>query len=585
MRQPLYLRLRPFLRRELRARLVSAAVAVFVLCGLSWLGVSALTKIDSREAHELRVALRIESAWSVCGEPGGPLCSYEDREQARIDAKHEHERRLRLGVLDELARRIAHANGQLEEAAALVTASKLNPRNGALQGDTIALRNALSSAAVDLRPAPLTPVEGRRERLLWALDVAMPDIPGDCRDIDFDGIGWVGGCDLTRAGNPEVRTDQRRLVLEQIALERSTLDTLRMRIGALRGRETGDTDVDASTANRVELVGDLLPSREISNDYSDKMAIASWLAVGTGNDALDDDGTSSLVAVARTSGIADVGGDLSTIARAHVADLNRLVQDPGAAGWAGGWLLDGIEQVGITKPSVRYRSPVSVGTQVRLFATVLMLLGTLMLVVVGPIVTATTTAREREAGTLPVLRMTGLSAGDIAMAMTIGPNVFALVAGISLVVFAAGLLAATAGLTATLSLLAIVVVFSAATHLTAIGLGDALGQRVNAMVVGGLLGLGVLVPGLIGATMVVGDMATTGLLLGPLPATLGSIVSVSGLPYARMLSATSASLASQMLVFAVAAQAMLGVLCLLSWRRRVEQPWAPLFRPLEGAIL
>jgi hypothetical protein len=32
-------------------------------------------------------------------------------------------------------------------------------------------------------------------------------------------------------------------------------------------------------------------------------------------------------------------------------------------------------------------------------------------------------------------------------------------------------------------------------------------------------------------------------------------------------------------------QTLLGALCLLSWRRRVEQAWAPLFRPIEGAVL
>jgi ABC-type Na+ efflux pump permease subunit len=591
MRQPLYLRLRPFLRRELRARLVSAVVTVFVLCGLTWLGVSALTKIDSREAHDLRVAIGMEGPWTVCGQPGGPLCSYEDREQARIDAKHEHERRLRLAVLDEMERRIAHAKDRLDEATEIVGEAKLNPRSGALQGDTVALRQALSAAAVDLRPAPLTSVEGRRERLLWALDVAMPEIPGDCRDIDFDGIGWVGGCDLTRDGAPANRIDQRRLVLEQIALERNALTTLGKRIDALQARDhladadRGNGQLEDDTTSRVELVADLVPAREITSDYQEKMAVAAWLAVGSGEEAYDEDGTSSLVAVARTSGLADVGEDLDAVANAYIVDLARLVQDPGAAGWQGGWLLEGAERVAISKPSVRYRSPITTGTQVRLFASLLMLLGAIMLVVVGPTVTATTTAREREAGTLPVLRMTGLSAGDIAMAMTIGPNVFALVAGGALVLVAATMLAATAGVMTTLSLLGIVLALSAATHLTAIGLGDALGQRVNAMVVGGLLGLGVLVPGLIGATMVVGDMAATGLLLGPLPATIGSIVSATGLPYARMLSVTSSSLAQQMLVFSMVAQGMLGLMCLLSWRRRVEQPWAPLFRPIEGALL
>src|SRR5262249_16333073 len=153
----------------------------------------------------------------------------------------------------------------------------------------------------------------------------------------------------------------------------------------------------------------------------------------------------------------------------------------------------------------RYRSPVSTDVRMQLLGSVMMLLGAILLIVVGPTVTATTTAREREAGTLPVLRMTGLSAGDLAMAMTIGPNVFALVAGLGLVTLAGGLLAATAGFVATATLMVVLLALSAATHLTAIGLGDALGQRVNAMVVGGLLGLGVLLPGAIGTVMIAGD--------------------------------------------------------------------------------
>ena len=55
MRQSLILRLRPFLRRDLRTKMLSAIVTVLVLSGLSWLGISALTQIDSREAHGLRI--------------------------------------------------------------------------------------------------------------------------------------------------------------------------------------------------------------------------------------------------------------------------------------------------------------------------------------------------------------------------------------------------------------------------------------------------------------------------------------------------------------------------------------------------
>lgn len=587
MRQPLYLRLRPFLRRELRTKLVSAVVTVLVLTGLSWLGISALTQIDSREAHGLRVSTGIESAWAVCGAPGGPACSYEDREQARVDAKFAQERRLRLAILDELDRRIEHGLAKLDEATKLVGDAKLNPRNGALQGDTIALRMALSSAAVDLRPAPLTSIEGRRDRLVWPLEVSMPDIPGDCRAIDFDGIGWIGGCDLTRDGVPQPRIDQRRMVLESIGVERATLQELRTRVEKIRSRESDPEDLGTGVGSRVELVTDLLPARDVPADYAERMAVAGWLAVQTGDDdLLDDDGSTTLIGAARKSGMPDVGTDLSALAHHQVADLARAVQDAGASVWYGAWLLDGAERIAITKPSVRYRSPVSTDVRLQLLGSVLMLLGSILLIVVGPTVTATTTAREREAGTLPVLRMTGLSAGDLAMAMTIGPNVFALVAGIAMVAIAGVLLAITAGFVATATLLVVLVALSAATHLTAIGLGDALGQRVNAMVVGGLLGLGVLLPGAIGSVMVVGDMASTGLLLGPLPAVLSSTVSLSGLPYAQLLSSPAATeMSHPMLVYAIAAQMMLGVLCLLSWRRRVEQPWAPLFRPLEGAIL
>src|SRR5690606_16688453 len=125
-----------------------------------------------------------------------------------------------------------------------------------------------------------------------------------------------------------------------------------------------------------------------------------------------------------------------------------------------------------------------------------------------------------------------------------------------------------------------------ATHLTAIGLGDALGQRVNAMVVGGLLGLGVLAPGLVGSVMVVGDMAATGLLLGPLPGVVGESVRMSGLPFVSLLGPHDpSSMGATMLGYTVVVQTLLGGLCLLSWRRRVEQAWAPLFRPVEGAVL
>ena len=45
------------------------------------------------------------------------------------------------------------------------------------------------------------------------------------------------------------------------------------------------------------------------------------------------------------------------------------------------------------------------------------------------------------------------------------------------------------------------------------------------------------------------------------------------------------TLGMTLLGYALLTQALLAGICLLSWRRRVEQAWAPLFRPLEGVAL
>ncbi|HET6585144.1 MAG TPA: hypothetical protein VFG69_16920 [Nannocystaceae bacterium] len=358
MRQSLILRLRPFLRRDLRTKLVSAVVTVLVLTGLAWLGVSALTKIDSREAHGLRIAMGIESAWAVCGGPDQPACAYEDREQARVDAKFSYERRVRLAVLDELDRRIAHGLAQLDEATELVEAAKTDKRNGALQGDTVALRAALAGAVVDLRPALTTAADGRRDRLVWPLSVQLPDIPANCRDIDFDGIGWVGGCDLTANGEPN-QIDQRRMVLEQIGIERATLLSVQEQTERLRARDgAADADLDSAADDRVDLVADHVPGREIPSDYDERMAIAGWLAAQPQDFDSFDIAQSNLVEAARKSGIPDVGEALGSLARHHVEDLARAVQDSGAPIWHGGWILDHAERIAIAKPSERYRSPV-----------------------------------------------------------------------------------------------------------------------------------------------------------------------------------------------------------------------------------
>lgn len=594
MRHPVYLRLRPFLRRDLRARLTSALVSIFVLTALTWLGVSALSKIDSREAHQLRVDVGLEDAWAVCGGPSSPDCSYEDREQAVVDRKFAHEQRLRLTVLDELEARTQLGLERLDEAAALAEVATTSPRTGVLEGDNVALEVALVQSVVDLRPAPVASVEARRERLLWPLRVLE-----ECDDAAFDGLGWVGCVKVadhwrSDLGSPNMRT----ALLKQIELERVTLVELQDTIERLRKRERNVVEREDGVVSRTELVGRVVPTAgDLPSDYPERLDLAAWLAVRppaaatAGWDLFDaqqdvDLMTSSVHHAAAASGLPEVPVELSLLARHHVEDLHKMVLDPSAELWYGAWTEPELQNAAIYKPTERYRSPITASQRWQIAGTVLLLLAGVMLVVVGPVVTATTTAREREAGTLPVLRMTGLSAIDLALAMTIGPNVFALVAGLGLLALALPMLAFTAGPVALLLPVGALVILSAATHLTAIGLGDALGQRVNAMVVGGLLAMGLLGPGLVGAVAVVGDMAATGYLLGPLPATFGLGVGLSGLPFAQHVAAGGSSeMGCTILGYTMVVQTLLGALCLLSWRRRVEQAWAPLFRPLEGAVL
>jgi hypothetical protein len=600
MRQPLATRLRPFLRRDLRARFVSAIVAVLVLTGLTWLGVSALTKIDSAEAHQLRVELGLESPWAVCGGPRQGACNYDDRQQERVDQRFGYERRLRLVVLDELLARTEIAQAQLDSAQEMLDAMTVDAATGTLQGDTAALRDALGEAIVDLTPAQVEDAGLRRARLMAAFEQAPTEDQArrwGCDDVvDFDGIGWVGACKGADVGHMATQLDvQRSRLRAQIDAERDTLRAVAGQITDLRVRDAAAAAAEA-TEDRVALVQEIAPQGpESPSEFTHRLDVATWLGVqahatwlseGLGEeDALEREAAlmNSPASVLVADSMPLVSGGLASMARHHLDDLHALVTDPHAELWHDGWSDPDAAAARIIRPFDRYRSPVDSGTRWRLFGTVAFLLAGVMLVVVGPVVTATTTAREREAGTLPVLRMTGLSAGDLALAMTVGPNVFAIVTGGALLVMAVPILVLTAGFGAVVQPLGLLLALSAATHLTAIGLGDALGQRVNAMVVGGLLGLGVLGPGLIGSMMVVGDMAATGLLLGPLPAVAAGTAELSGVPFGAMT--MSGALGDTMLGYTVVAQGLLGGLCLLSWRRRVEQAWSPLFRPLEGAAL
>lgn len=581
MRQPLSSRLRPFLRRDLRARLVTAAAAVFILMGLAWLGISALTKIDSAEAHGLRVELGVEHPWAVCGAPGKPRCNYDDRAQESIDKAFVRERRVRRAILDELSARVAMATGRLDEAEEILGEMETDARTGALQGDTIALRDALSDAIVDLSPAPVADVRLRRERLLGPFDhgsVRVRALEGKAGFVD----DW---------GGPSGVTPMADRVLAQVQAERDRLGELERTLSRLRGRD-GSVEIDDAGNDRVDLVTELVPrGNELPADRTRRLEVAGWLSVRAHvdwlasdaalarNDALITNPPSAMV----IETMPEVSAQLSRMARYELDELHEAITNPEAELWHGGWYEARAQRRPIHKGAIRYRSPVEDGVRWQMLGAVAFLFAGIMLLVVGPVVTATTTAREREAGTLPVLRMTGLSAGDLALAMAIGPNVFALVSGGALLLIATAILSLTAGPTALAVPLMLLLALSAATHLTAIGLGDALGQRVNAMVVGGLLALGVLGPGLVGAVMVVGDMASTGLMLGPIPAVAGSTAALAGLPFGKLV--LGGDLGEAILGYAVVTQALLGGLCLLSWRRRVEQAWAPLFRPLEGALL
>lgn len=590
-------RLRPFLRRDLRARLTSAAVAVSVLFGLSWLGVSALGRIDSQEAHQLRVDLGLEAPFAVCGGASQPECSYDDRAQAKVDREFAHARMMRRAVLGELGDRVDLAIDRLEEATALVEAAKTSERTGVIQGDTVALEVALLQSVVDLRPAQIASVEARRARLLHPLRVIE-----ECDTQEFDRGGWLGctsASDAWRQGG--AASDMRTALLKQLELERVTLTELGDDIEVLLDRDAlpaeAPEDTDAKRVSRSELTASVLPNSGDIEDYTERLELAAWLAVRPpasalhGWDLFDAEADADLMSssvhhAAAASGLRTVDDRLATAAVVHTEELRELTFQPGHPMWQGAWTDPVWAAEPITKASERYRSPLSGAQQWQIIGTVLFLLAGVMLVVVGPVVTATTTAREREAGTLPVLRMTGMSASDLAVAMTVGPNVFALVAGGGLLALALPMLLLTVGPAALLVPVGALLAFSAATHLTAIGLGDALGQRVNAMVVGGLLALGLMGPGLVGATMVVGDMAATGFLLGPLPLTLASGLGLSGMPFAAdAATGGSSDLGPTIAGYAVVIQAMFGLLCLMSWRRRVEQPWAPLFRPFEGALL
>nr|MCH9680185.1 hypothetical protein [Deltaproteobacteria bacterium] len=479
MRQPLYTRLRPFLRRDLRARLVSALLSVAVLTGLTWLGISALTGLDSLEAHHLRVQVGLENSTAVCGSsPYLSECNYDDRTQARVDREFYRRRGIRVSVLTELDRRIVMAKGQLSDAQQLVEQMEFDPKTGVLQGDTIALRDALTESVIDLSPTDATSVEIRRARMLGAferVDVRPAPTPDNKRrgmtalvngervvvHMDpADQIGWVDGVDDSRRFRMQ-QSDLRESLKSFIQAERDELRRVQRRVRRLLRRDSANNYAagESAQSDRVELVEALTPrGDEGYDDFMRRVEVATWIAGRAHVDWADDNAAydrntavmnnpaSELV----SAGLPEIDLDLARATKYELQAVHDAITNNEAEIWMGGWVDDSAVRSAILKPMVRYRSPIPMGQKWQLFGVVAFLLAGVMLVVVGPVVTATSTAREREAGTLPVLRMTGLSAGDLAMAMAIGPNVFALVAGGGLLLLSLPVLALTVGPTAVL---------------------------------------------------------------------------------------------------------------------------------------
>ncbi len=533
-RKSLFRSLRPFLRRDLKPRLISATVAASLVGGLSWLGVSALTEMDTPAARDLRVNLQIEDEWEACDGPNRPACSFDNRLQDEVDIAFAAEQRIRLAILDELARRIDQTIANLDSAKQILESQAVD-----LSGEPLGGRsdlNELLLTTVDLRP--LTSREQDQERTNALQRAAY-------------GVSIRNG--LIREGGQEA-------LLQEIRLQRELLLAERDKLTAIGTREDGE--IDTAGSDRGALWAELFNS----DPYGEGGEIAGWLLASGGQ--------------------TQVTNTLAHLSRERPDKLAQALFNRDAEVWRGAFdpMIDIAEPV--VAATVRYESPVSPTRRWQLFGASLLGLASLFFLVVGPVATATHTAREREAGTLPVLRMTGLSAGQLALAMALGPNVFATVAGGLLLLLGVLALGFTAGFSALLLPLAALLFLSVTTHLIAIGLGDALGHRVNALMVGALMAFGIVGPGLFGAALCTANVAGAGLLFGPLPAVLAGITELTGLPgTANAMIAYDSGFGSTILGYSLAVQALLGGICLLSWRRRVEQAWTPLFRPAEGIAL
>lgn len=530
-------RLRPFVRRDLKGRLISAAIAATVIVGLCQFAILAFTKLDSSAAKDLRVQLGLEARTAVCQVgstlDGVPLCTFDDRSQELVDQQWRRDREIRAAILADLDLRLSDKLDDFARAKKILARESLDFTNGLPAAGNRELAALLELP--NLRP------------LAWQT-LYLPD--GTTISDPLSAATY----DSFRDGDGS-RTQQ--LVIDALDAARRQLEDHRKTLARQLGRDQQPIAL-AGYEQREVLIKDieLAPNR-----MGLQSGTVSWFEFGQADE------------VSRTA---------ITAARHYPLEFDAAL-DRNADIWKGGW--ESPEWRAHYKERVRYTSPVTDHQRWSLLGTLLLGLATFVFVVVGPVVSATATAREREAGTLPVLRMTGLSARDLALAMTLGANVFALALGTVLLaggVLAFGMAGHACDLLAPLAILAFV---TATTHVSAIALGDALGQRVNAMVVGALVGVAIVVPGLVGTAFAGTQTSATGLLLGPLPAPLALVSNLSGIDGFGLHLARLGEIGTVVFVYSLAIQGLLAVICMVSWRRRVEQGWAPLFRPLDGILL
>ncbi|MCA9701151.1 MAG: hypothetical protein KC431_26750, partial [Myxococcales bacterium] len=355
-------------------------------------------------------------------------CSYDDRSQAAVDRDWARDARIRGAILDELDLRLEAALANLEEAEELIGRQEFNFANYRPAAGDVELTRLLTLP--DISPLTYEAIEVDGNYINNLLEAATYD---PLRDSDASATPVF----LRHS----IGAMRKQLIDHQrtVARQRGRDDDARRLVqkGSLDRKATLiDLQVD-------ELQGD-------KQRFMVKSSVREWIEHG---------------------GEGELSRAAFNLADAYPEEFAAAIM-PAAATWDGGWQIP--EWNKLLKPTVRYRSPITRDQRFELIGTLFMAIACFVLVVIGPVVTATATAREREAGTLPVLRMTGMSANDLALAMIVGPNVFALVLGGSLLLSGAVLLALSGHVVGLVLPVVLLLALAAATHLTAIGLGDAL---------------------------------------------------------------------------------------------------------------